>query len=168
MSRQPGGNRQISLVASLVESLFSRRGLEDKRREYRAWLFWEEVVGPQVAARAKPVRIREGILEVRVDHPVWMQQLQLLKPKILAKLNSRLGEDVIRDLFFRRGGQKTDPQPLPAQPTKPDWHAVQLSEEEFRQVREIVHSVADPELRQSLEQLMTRQKRLDHARHQDA
>ena len=168
MSRKPeSGTGRISSVRALVESLFNQRGLDEKRREYQAWLVWEEVVGPQVAARAKPVRIRDGVLEVRVDHPVWMQQLQLLKPKILAKLNAQLGENVIRDLFLRRGAQKTDTEtPPPAEPGI-DWKACQLSEEEVKQVKETVTSISDPQIRQSLEELITKQRQLENARRKE-
>ena len=67
--------------------LLASLGLEERLQQYRALLLWDEVVGPQIAARTRPEKIRDGVLEVCVDQPTWMQQLQLLKPQILAKLN---------------------------------------------------------------------------------
>ncbi len=70
--------KQAVSVGRLINDLLEKRGLEDKVREYRTWQIWDETVGPQIAARARPVRIRDGVLEIRVDQPIWMQQLQLM------------------------------------------------------------------------------------------
>jgi len=164
MSRKTEPSKsQIQLVGALLENLFRQRGLDEKRREYKAWLVWEEAVGPQIAARAKPIRIREGVLEVRVDHPVWMQQLQLMKPKILTRLNALLGEEVIDDLFLRRGAHKP-PEPPPPVPEEIDWQSASLTEEDRQEIHQTVMTLSDPEVRKSLKDLLTKQKKLQRAR----
>ncbi|MBE0598149.1 MAG: DUF721 domain-containing protein, partial [Desulfuromonadales bacterium] len=92
MSGKRPAMRKAATTGELVLDLLRRQGLEAKMKEYRAWQIWDQAVGPQIAARARPVRIREGVLEVRVEQAAWMQQLQLLKPKILAKVNEALGQ----------------------------------------------------------------------------
>ena len=62
-----------------------------------------DLVGPTLAVHSQPWRVRGDVLEVRVDHAVWMQQLQLQKSNILQQLNSRLEGDSIRDLFWSFG-----------------------------------------------------------------
>ena len=57
MSRQPGGNRQISLVASLVESLFSRRGVITSYSIHYTKLYDGIPVGD---LEAKGVAVRAG------------------------------------------------------------------------------------------------------------
>jgi hypothetical protein len=138
--------------------------MEGKLREYRAWQVWDEAVGPQVAARARPVRIREGVLEVRVDSPAWMQQLQLLKPKILARLNERLGGEVIRDLFWRRGRTEPEAVEAPARSQAPAWRTATLTEEELGRVEAALAPLTDPELRQQLRAVLIRQAKLDRTR----
>jgi len=162
-SKSSSGKSQIQLVGALLEKIFQQRGLDEKRREYKAWLVWEEAVGPQIAARARPIRIRDGVLEVRVDHPVWMQQLQLLKPKILTQLNALLGEEVIDDLFLRRGAHKPPEAPPPA-PEEIDWQSARLTEADRQEIHQTVMAISDPEVRRSLEDLLTKQKKLQRAR----
>ncbi|MEJ2698369.1 MAG: DUF721 domain-containing protein, partial [Desulfuromonadales bacterium] len=94
--------KTAAAAGSLLRQLLGQWGLDRKLREYRAWELWDEVVGPQIAARARPAKLRDGVLEVGVDQAFWMQQLQLMKPKILSSLNARLGEVLIRDIFWRR------------------------------------------------------------------
>jgi predicted nucleic acid-binding Zn ribbon protein len=47
--------------------------------------------------------MRGGVLEVSVDTSVWCQDLQMNRPRLLAALRERLGEDAPEDLRFRVG-----------------------------------------------------------------
>ncbi|HEX9873835.1 MAG TPA: DciA family protein, partial [Deferrimonas sp.] len=99
-----------------------------------------------------------------VDHPVWMQQLQLLKPKILTRLNERLDGAVIKDLFLRRGAveAKTEAPREPAGP--PIWQSLVLSESEEEAIDKIASPLDDPETRERLKRLLRRQKQLEKSR----
>lgn len=157
--------RKPATAADLVQQLLQQRGMEGKIEEYRTWQIWDEVVGPQIARRARPIRIRDGVLEVRVDQPVWMQQLQLLKPRILARLNAALGKELLRDLFLRRGTIDQAPTAAPEPP--PAWLQIKLSDAEKQEIEVSVASIADPELRDSLRALLRRQKQLAKSRQPD-
>lgn len=152
---------KAAAAGALLRELLKQWGVEGKLREYAAWQVWHEVVGPQIAARARPARIRDGILEVRVDQAVWMQQLQLLKPKILSRLNERLGGEVIRDIFWRRGRIEQEPAAA-VEPRRPPLPS--LPAEETARIGEVVAPVADVELRRHLQRIFVRQAQLDSAR----
>ncbi len=47
---------------------------------------WEIAVGSRIAARARPIELRRGVLWVRVATSVWGQELVLLSEPLLAKL----------------------------------------------------------------------------------
>lgn len=98
-----------SKPSGLAETL--RRVLQridpDKRLEvYRVWTFWDEEVGEAIAARAEPAGFRAGVLSVRVSSASWTQELQFMKETIRERLNSRLGEELIRDIYFISGSVK--------------------------------------------------------------
>jgi hypothetical protein len=145
-------------AGDLIDKLLVGLGLDDRLQQYRAVVIWEAVVGPQIAARTKPVRIRDGILEVNVDQPAWMQQLQLMKPKILARLNAELGKASIRDLYLKRGrvDQRQD-----REPTRPQaWRMVHLDERERLEVVGLLTAIEDPGLRAEMETFLLKQMRL--------
>ncbi|HKL48019.1 MAG TPA: DUF721 domain-containing protein [Desulfuromonadales bacterium] len=150
-------------VSRLLETILKQQGMEGKLKEFRTWIVWEKAVGPQIAKNARPLRIRDGVLELRVAHPVWMQQLQLMKPQLLQKLNERLEGAHIRDLYFRRGKIAEQAPPEPPSPAE-KWQRVELSAEEQKQIEESLQGLDDPELRQRLRQLHIRQRKLDKAR----
>ena len=72
-------------------------------RVYRVWRFWAEEVGEAIAAQAEPAGFRAGVLSVRVRNHTWVQELQFLKERIRERLNTRLGEDLIRDIYLVSG-----------------------------------------------------------------
>lgn len=148
-------------AGGLVRDLLRGRGMEEKMRDYRAWQVWDEVVGPQIAARARPSRIRDGVLEVRVDQPVWMQQLQLMKPAILTRLRNHLGGSAITDIYLLRGKAETPVWTAP----KPAPHSLPpLDEGERASVEAMVDTIADKELQDTLRAFFTRQKQVDKLR----
>jgi len=59
---------------------------------------WDEIVGPDVAAHATPLRIREGVLVVAVDQPAWATQLQFLAGQILDRLAALAGPGLVEGL----------------------------------------------------------------------
>lgn len=155
---------RASRAGSILQQVLGAQGMEQKLRQYRAWEVWEQVVGPQIARHARPLRLREGVLEVRVDQPIWMQQLRMMAPEILRKLNRALGEELIRDLYWRRGTlDQAEPVGSPAAPAEP---LPKLNQDEVRQIEETTARLPDDELQSALRSLLTLQARLNKQRGQ--
>jgi predicted nucleic acid-binding Zn ribbon protein len=51
---------------------------------------WPEVVGAAIAAEAQPFAERGGVLRVSCSASVWAQELDLMGPSIVERLNERL------------------------------------------------------------------------------
>lgn len=62
---------------------------------------WAEVVGERVAAVARPVSERDGVVTVACSDSVWVQELDLMQDQLQQKLHSRLGDGAPRGLRFR-------------------------------------------------------------------
>ena len=75
-------------------------GIADKLQEFRARQVWEEAVGPTLAGHSKPLRVRQGRLEIAVPSAVWRAQLSLMKRDIVNRVNALVGGEVIRDLIL--------------------------------------------------------------------
>lgn len=146
------------LAGDLVDKLLHGLGLDERLHQYKALIVWNDVVGPQIAARTRPIRIRDNILEINVDQPAWMQQLQLMKPKILASLNAELGKTTIRDLYLKHGKVNVHPD-KPVEPP-PAWRMVQLDSNEKQQIEDLLSAVQNTELKDEMEKFLKKQMRL--------
>jgi hypothetical protein len=90
--RDPEGMRD--LVAKAVVSL----GLGELAAAGRLFRSWEEIVGPDVAARSQPLSLREGVLRIQTDSPAWAAEVRYLAPELLRRTNAALGREVAREL----------------------------------------------------------------------
>lgn len=92
MSRSRRGPRPLSFALDyLRDELAPETLLADVQRA------WPEVVGAAIAAEAAPVSERAGVLTVSCSAAVWAQELDLMAPAILERLNARLsGSQVAR------------------------------------------------------------------------
>ena len=91
-------------VAAAVERL--RAESEPATVLARVQACWPETVGHAVAAEADPVAERGGVLTVACGSAVWAQELQLLGPDILTRLNraiSGAGSTPLKELRVRTG-----------------------------------------------------------------
>lgn len=57
---------------------------------------WPGAAGPAIAREAHPVSEREGTLTLRCTSAVWMQEIDLMGPALVAELNRALGSERVR------------------------------------------------------------------------
>ncbi len=139
-------------LADLIAATFAGKPAQARFRELKIWEVWGAAVGPQIASRAMPSSFRDGVLTVRVAGSAWMQQLSLLKGDITARVNAEVGAPLVREIFLKQGSI-TGELP-PEEPFIPPSR--ELSREETAWVDEQGEKVMDPELRRTLESLLTR------------
>ncbi|HKJ04253.1 MAG TPA: DUF721 domain-containing protein [Geopsychrobacteraceae bacterium] len=156
--------RKAASVGSLLKQVLNEQGVDDRLSRYQAWLVWDKIVGEQIARRARPLRLRESVLEVRVDNAVWMQQLQMLKPKILKKLNDKLPNAQIEDIYLRRGNHTPQPQVPPAPAAPPAWRSQELEQDDLEEIEQSLQGLDNSELKEGLRHLFTLQKQLEKAK----
>lgn len=71
-------------LRSLADDLAPQTLLADVQRA------WAGVVGPSIAAQAEPTAERGGVVTVSCAASVWAQELDLMAPQIIERLNDAL------------------------------------------------------------------------------
>jgi predicted nucleic acid-binding Zn ribbon protein len=59
---------------------------------------WPATVGPAIAAQAQPTAERGGVVTVSCAASVWAQELDLMSPQIIERLNEALSQRPVRRL----------------------------------------------------------------------
>ncbi len=150
--------RRPRAAGEILSQAIERWGIGDEVRAHRVFEVWEEAVGPQVAAHARPVEIRRRVLRVHVDQSGWFQQLVYLKPLLLEKLNERLGGAVLSDVELRLGA--LPPRPTrEASPARAPEEPPALAPDAAARVRGEVDRIHDPILRDLLGRLLSKHSR---------
>ena len=70
---------------------------------------WPEIVGEEVAQHAHASSVRDGVLTVVVDGPIWATQLRYLKAVILERAAAVTGEGVVTSVRVRVAGPEGPP-----------------------------------------------------------
>ncbi|MCL5735426.1 MAG: DUF721 domain-containing protein [Actinobacteria bacterium] len=89
-------------LAVLQHGVDTFGGSQDVRR--RLALLWAEAVGPEIAANAEPIHLKQGRLVVATSSSAWAQTLQLMAEQIKARLSTLLLGAEVTSLVFRHAG----------------------------------------------------------------
>jgi len=147
-AKRPKGRPE--LLGSLLHKSFGGTGLGERLKDLVIWQHWEQVVGAAIARRARPLRLSGGVLTVVVGSAPWMQQLTFMKADLIARLNSCLGEERVREIVLKSGRiaeeEKVD--------SDPQVTVRQLSDDERAWIEQQIREVADEELQRQLRSLM--------------
>lgn len=87
-------------TGEILHSVLGSLGLSGRLREREALELWTEMVGPDIAGRSEALRIREGVLYVRVESAAWRQELSFLKTTIIGRFDEALGSGLVKEIRF--------------------------------------------------------------------
>jgi len=98
--------RRIKRSAALKEVLdmspwLKRLGVMDGDKQVAIFSRWEKIVGGPVARNTQPLKFSKGVLQVAASTPAWLQNLDMMKPQLLANLQRELGKGVVKEIRFR-------------------------------------------------------------------
>jgi predicted nucleic acid-binding Zn ribbon protein len=81
--------RAPSPIAEALASYLRRSGLSKRIQQAGVIEAWPDLVGPQIASVTAPDSVTpDGVLRVRVATAAWANELSLMTPRILARLNT--------------------------------------------------------------------------------
>ena len=143
--------RKIEQLSTTIEKLLASRGLASKLKEYRVLGHWGGAVGDVIAQHAQPSMVRGRKLTVTVDSSAWMQQLSLLKPEIIEKLNASMGTNAVESITLKLGEVEVRPRPKAHAPAS---ELPSLTQEDQRRIEDLASMIADPEVRRSFQHLV--------------
>jgi predicted nucleic acid-binding Zn ribbon protein len=90
-SDRPKKTRPVA-VGEALKRYLTRSGLAARVGQAQIIPEWPGLVGAQIAAVAAPESITpDGVLFVRVATSAWMNELQLMTPQIIARINAGRG-----------------------------------------------------------------------------
>ncbi len=145
-------------LGQTLDRLFRRLELDKAVQRKMALVVWDKAVGREIACHTRPLRVRDRVLFVAADSPVWAQQLLLLKNRLLARLNQELSnfgrQGAIRDLRFSPGvplGRKVLPGDFSAKAAAGGLEGVTLSPQEEEGIRSLTGEIRDPSLRSAFQ-----------------
>lgn len=92
-------------IKFIINQVVIGLNLQRKQEWGKIYEFWEECVGRKIAKHTFPYSLTErGKLLVNVDSSPWVEELTCFhKEKIKKAINGFLGQEAVKDIFFRVG-----------------------------------------------------------------
>jgi predicted nucleic acid-binding Zn ribbon protein len=129
-------------ISVALEPLLERFDREGRFGIVRLVKVWPEVVGDTIARRTEVQSLKFHTAVIKVSGAMWIQELNLMKGQILARLKEVLPDDLVRDLRFVKGTLSRRDRPGLRAVARAPRHFVELPE------------LKDPELRRVFENLI--------------
>jgi hypothetical protein len=93
----------VQLKEILDKILEGNQGIPRASRELKISSAWGKVNLSGVAQNSSPDKLVGGVLYINAKNSAWAQQINLLKPEIILKLNTLIGEQAIKDIRLKTG-----------------------------------------------------------------
>jgi predicted nucleic acid-binding Zn ribbon protein len=100
MTKRPN-LREPAPIQEILHKILKPADMRQMEFQTRLRQVWEESVSPLLGQQTELVDFKRKILYVAVADNPWIQELHFLKPRILAAMQSRLGENAVQDIKFR-------------------------------------------------------------------
>ncbi len=136
----------IEKVDRTVEKLLDALGLATVAAQARLAGSWKEVVGPLLAAKTCPARLKGGVLTVCAVSSAWAQELSLSRNAVLDRIDAVLGKGKVREIRFSVGPVPGDENGAAPREEAPPAEG-DSGDTAQRPVPEGMENVADPEMR---------------------
>ncbi|GHJ46657.1 hypothetical protein Cs7R123_39990 [Catellatospora sp. TT07R-123] len=92
--------RDPAKLGDVLARLMKQRGWQRPTAEATVFGEWEKVVGPDIAAHSRPVKLENGELTVEAESTAWATQLRLLARTILGRVAGVVGHNVVTKLHI--------------------------------------------------------------------
>lgn len=100
----PPKKSQPTSIADVMAQVLAQKGMTERVAQVGAMDDWAAAVGAQIASVTEPLSVTaDGVLWVRVTTAAWMNELSLLAPTLLQRLNAAPGRQPVKQLRFRLG-----------------------------------------------------------------
>ncbi len=93
--------KKVQPLSKIIDSLFRDPKLRVHLQKGRVFGAWARVVGPQIAQISRPTFFKKGELFIRVNTPVWRNELTMMQTELIGKLNDEIGEKIVKQIIFR-------------------------------------------------------------------
>ncbi len=93
---------KIDNIGKIIDDVVKKMDIKRKLNISNIFNRWEEIVGAEIYKKTKPERIIRGILYISVSTSTWANELSLMSGQLIKKINSFVGEEVVKNIRFRQ------------------------------------------------------------------
>ena len=87
-------------ISAILAKMKQTTALGKNLEQAKIWEHWEELAGTHLAKHCRPHSIKEEVLRIIVESPVWMHKISYLKWDLLLRINRMAGKELVSDTYL--------------------------------------------------------------------
>jgi hypothetical protein len=157
----------VSLKDALKTKMKSLK-VHQQLKEIQVIALWADTVGSRLSGQTKATRMVRGRLYVMVSSSAWAHQLSFFRREYIQKINTKLGEPVIKDIFFQVGNIDSKAEEETIETDKGiAQRDIELSESEKEEIQNAAAEIDNDELQKVFRDFMEKDYKMRKARLED-
>ena len=113
-----GSERHPEPVGGVLAELLDRLGIRERVERSATAARWERVVGPHIARVTRVGGIKGGTVFIEVAGAAWMTELNMMRRKLLGRLNRDRARGRIERIVFVQSGESSPAATRPGRTEK--------------------------------------------------
>lgn len=93
--------RNTTSIGSLLTEILQELHIDEPIKESRVIRSWGTVLGSSIERVTENIYFKNHVLYVKIRSSVVKNELLMLKPQIMARLNEQIGEELVQDLIIK-------------------------------------------------------------------
>lgn len=137
-------------IAGTLNAVARGWGIESPAETARIFASWEQIVGPEIAARCRPTSLKGGVLRVRTESAVWAAEFRYLSADVVRRINAELGKQIVKEVkpWVKAGVGENGAMPQRSSQGGPA--TTRGNAQMAREAAEVARGIKDPELSEAL------------------
>ena len=145
-------------ISRALEGVARGWGMESPVEAARLFARWEQIVGPQIAARCHPTSVRGGVLRVRTDSTIWASEFKYLSADLVRRINAEVGKPIVREVKPWVKPSVGENGPMPKAPALPTPATTKPTAQMAKQAAEVARAIPDLTLAEALQRALLASK----------
>lgn len=168
--RMPGLEKVETIIPKSIHELGPK--MENLYRRHFVLWHWPEIVGQAIAQNVHPQCIEFKKLFLYTPDSSWRNEIRMMQPQILQKVNNYAGEALVKELVLTARPMREPVAPALLEGQEKVHHLghtlqkINLPEAELQQVEERCRQVEDEDLNRCLRRLLQSHAKLTHLKKQ--
>jgi predicted nucleic acid-binding Zn ribbon protein len=103
MPQKRFNQKTFSPLGAVIEKIVCQYRPNTEQSLMQVWNIWDDAVGPEIAANARPAAFKDSLLLIHVTSSTWMHQLRFLEKNLIDQINRALGNERVSMVKFKIG-----------------------------------------------------------------
>ena len=145
---------KLAPIRSILPKPLHHLGIVEQVKLKRIWRAWLEVIGTHITQHARPARLYQQTLVIRVKNKPWRQELNFHKARFLIKLNDFFGSRMLDEIQLELGDLPPMPRISSNRKPKPSWMEQEIPEAWEEEIEQNLSHIPEGDIKNTARRIM--------------